>query len=68
MPEVAVIGDSSPSFVARARRTMLLCLVKGFGRHFGGLVFWSLEGLFLPGCWVADKTGMGRSVVEGKLL
>ena len=35
---------------------MLLCLVKGFGRHFGGLVFWSLEGLFLPGCWVADKT------------
>src|SRR5713226_9614156 len=40
---------------------MLLCLSRGLG-DLSGLQFWGCGVVFRPGyCWVADKTGMGRS-------
>jgi len=64
--------------VALPAGSMLLCAVKGFflfggdadlgsaGGMAGG--FLGVEGMVpWPGCWVADKTGRGRSG-EGKLL
>ena len=59
------IADSAALFVTTASRTMLLWLSRvssGFFEFISGLV--ELECKW--GCWVADKTGMGRS--GGRLL
>jgi len=47
---------------------MLLCLVKGFGRHFGGLVFWRFGGAVLAGLLRGGQDREGPLGVEGKLL